>query len=302
LIDGLLVIDKPVGWTSHDVVAFCRKWFGQKRIGHAGTLDPDATGVLLVGLGRVTRLLRFLTSLTKSYVGEVVLGIETSSLDASGEVIATYDMTEIGVTAVRAAAHSFVGEIDQVPPMVSAVQVGGRRLHTLARAGVEIERPPRRVTIYRFDVDAVPGVDGDPGLPFPSGVFRIEVDCSSGTYVRALAADVGRALGGGAYLRSLRRTAVGSFTAVEACPLDDIGGHRVLEPAEALRDYPRVTIAPEAATAISHGRPLDLSTDGLDGEGPWALLDAAGALLAVYEPTDDGTRARAAVVLVPAGA
>src|SRR5207249_12003566 len=135
MADGLVVVDKPSGWTSHDVVARCRKIFGQKRVGHSGTLDPDATGVLLVGLGRVTRLLRYLTDLPKSYEGEVVLGAATSTLDSSGEVVAEWDMSSVALEEVRAAAAGFVGSIMQVPPMVSAVKVGGRRLHALARAG-----------------------------------------------------------------------------------------------------------------------------------------------------------------------
>src|SRR5207302_10857472 len=171
VVDGLVVVDKAAGWTSHDVVAKCRGIFGQKRVGHAGTLDPGATGVLLVGLGRVTRLLRYPGALPKTYTGEAVLGSETSTLDDEGEVTATYDMSGVRLEEVRAAAARFVGDIEQVPPMVSAVKVGGRRLHQLARAGEEVEREPRPVTVYRLDVR--PGSE--------PGVFVIEVECSSGT-------------------------------------------------------------------------------------------------------------------------
>src|SRR5215471_11844756 len=150
--DGLVVVDKASGWTSHDVVAKLRGVLGTKKVGHSGTLDPDATGVLLVGVGTVTRLLRFLTVLPKRYTGEVVLGTETSTLDAAGEVTATHDMREVDIESVQAAASTLTGDIVQVPPMVSAVQVGGRRLHELARAGVEVEREPRPVTIHQFDV------------------------------------------------------------------------------------------------------------------------------------------------------
>src|SRR4051794_24287723 len=139
-IDGLAVIDKPAGCTSHDVVARCRRIFGQRRVGHGGTLDPDATGVLVVALGRATRLLRFLAPLPKSYVAEVVLGTETTTLDDAGEVVAAYDMAGVTLPDVAAAAGAFVGDIEQVPPMVSAVSIGGRRLHELARAGIEVER------------------------------------------------------------------------------------------------------------------------------------------------------------------
>ena len=268
MTDGLVVVDKAAGWTSHDVVARVRRVFGQRRVGHAGTLDPGATGVLLVGLGRATRLLRFVAALPKSYAGEVVLGVATSTLDDAGEVTGRWDMSGVGLAHARAAAAGFVGEIDQVPPMVSALHVGGRRLHELARAGVEVERAPRRVDIHRFDVD--------PG-PEP-GILRIEVDCSSGTYVRSLAADLGAALGGGAHLRRLRRTAVGSFTARAAVAVDDLSPAAVLPPAAALRDYPSVVVGGAAADDVAHGRRLpDLADDG-----PTAVVDDAGTLLAVY--------------------
>lgn len=279
MIDGLVVVDKEPGWTSHDVVAKLRGRYRQKRVGHSGTLDPDATGVLLVGLGRVTRLLRYLTDLPKTYTGEVVLGRATSTLDASGEVTGEWDMSGVTLPSVRAAASALTGDILQVPPMVSALKVGGKRLHDLARQGVEVEREARPVTIHRFDVT---------GSPEP-GVFAIEVECSSGTYIRSLAADVGTALGGGGHLRNLRRTAIGSFSVGDARPLDALDDSHVLAPAEALRDYPAVAVDAEAVTAIGFGRPLP----GLPA-GTVAVRDADGRLLAVYE---DG---RPAVVLAPA--
>jgi tRNA pseudouridine55 synthase len=285
-IDGLVVVDKPPGWTSHDAVARCRKLFGQKRVGHAGTLDPGATGVLVVGLGRATRLLRFVTDLPKSYVGEVVLGVTTTTLDDAGEETGRWDMAGVRLAEVRAAAGTLVGDIDQVPPMVSAVKVGGRRLHDLARAGVEVERAPRRVTVRRFDVE--PGSE--------DGVFRIEVDCSSGTYVRTLAADVGAALGGGAHLRRLRRTAIGPFTVEEAVPLDDVGPDAVLPPAAAVRHLAPAVVTPEVAAAVATGKVLAPADLGVAGEGPWAILDSGGALLAVYEGYGEG-RAKPSVVL-----
>ena len=147
------MVDKPAGATSHDVVAQLRRRLGERRMGHSGTLDPDATGVLLVGVGSLTRALRFLTDLPKTYTGEVVLGVETSTLDASGEVTARHDMGGITIDAVRAAvAEHLTGTVVQVPPMVSARRVGGRRLHELAREGVEVEREARPVTVHRFDV------------------------------------------------------------------------------------------------------------------------------------------------------
>ncbi len=285
--NGLVVVDKAAGWTSHDVVARCRSIFGQRRVGHAGTLDPDATGVLLVGLGRVTRLLRFLTVLPKTYTTDIVLGTTTSTLDASGEVTGTFDMRDVGPSDVRAAAAALTGEIEQVPPMVSAVKVGGRRLHELAREGVEVERKPRPVTVYRFDTQS------DPVRP---GVYRAVVECSSGTYVRVLAEDLGRALGGGAHLDHLRRTRIGSFGEADMRPLDAIGPDAVLTPAEAMRDLEPVRVEDDVAASIRTGLALDRVPLGAVGDGPWAMLDGAGALLAVYEAT--GTdRIRPAVVL-----
>lgn len=272
-IDGLVVVDKEPAWTSHDVVAKCRGIFGQKRVGHAGTLDPDATGVLLVGLGRVTRLLRFLTALPKTYTAEVVLGVATSTLDSAGVVTGEWDMTAVTIEDVRNAAVQFEGPIMQVPPMVSAVKVGGKRLHELARAGLEVEREARPVVVHRLAVEPT----GE------RGVVGIEVVCSSGTYVRTLAADLGTALGGGAHLRRLRRTAIGSFTAAEATAVGQLGDRAVLTPASALRDYPPLIVGPEVAADVAHGKVLDDSRLPVSGDGPWAVLDMQGSLLAVYE-------------------
>ncbi|HEX2065147.1 MAG TPA: tRNA pseudouridine(55) synthase TruB [Acidimicrobiales bacterium] len=284
-----MVVDKAPGWTSHDVVARCRRLFGLKRVGHAGTLDPDATGVLLVGLGRVTRLLRFLTELPKSYTAEIVLGVSTSTLDASGEVTGRWDMDDVTTERLREAAGRLVGRIEQVPPMVSALKMGGKRLHSLARAGVEVDRPARTVVVHRFDVapTATPGV------------VAAEVECSSGTYVRSLAADLGAALGGGAHLRRLRRTAVGSFTVAEARPVDELSPAAVLSPAEAVRDYPAVTVGAHLVQAVSHGRVVGEDVLGVTGPGPWAVVDPDGRLLAMYERHGDGP-VKPAVVL-PAG-
>jgi tRNA pseudouridine55 synthase len=286
-VNGLVVVDKAAGWTSHDVVARCRKIFGQRKIGHAGTLDPDATGVLLVGLGRVTRLLRFLTALRKTYTTDIVLGTATSTLDASGDVVATHDMAGVDPEAVRRAAAGLTGEIEQVPPMVSAVKVGGRRLHDLARKGVEVERPARTVTVYRFDTEPVPA---------RPGVYRATVECSSGTYVRVLAQDLGEALGGSAHVANLRRTRIGSFGGPEMRPLERIDEGALLTPAAAMRDLEAVTVDADVAASVRTGLPLDRVPLGASGEGPWAMLDEHGTLLAVYEAT--GTdRIRPAVVV-----
>ena len=286
-LNGLVVIDKPAGLTSHDVVARCRRIFGQRRVGHAGTLDPDATGVLLVGLGRVTRLLRFVSALPKTYTTDIVLGTATSTLDASGDVVGTYDMAHVTPEMVRAAATELTGDIEQVPPMVSAVKVGGRRLHELARQGVEVERAPRPVSVYRFDTASVPG---------RPGVYRAEIECSSGTYVRVLAHDLGRALGGGAHVADLRRTRIGSFGEGVMRPLERLGPDDVLTPAQAVRDLDAVTVEPAIAASVRTGLPLDKVPLGAVGDGPWSLLDDQGVLLAVYEATGSD-RIRPAVVL-----
>jgi tRNA pseudouridine55 synthase len=289
-LTGLVVVDKEAGWTSHDVVARCRRIFGQRRVGHAGTLDPDATGVLLVGLGRATRLMRFLTALPKTYVGEVVLGTATSTLDASGEVTGTWDMDTVGLADVRSAAAALTGAIEQVPPMVSAVKVGGRRLHALAREGIEVDRDARPVTVHRFEV--APGLE--------PGVFRIEVECSSGTYIRVLAADLGATLGGGAHLRNLRRTRIGSFTVEDARVVDELTPAVVLSPAQALRDLDQVVVTAEMQQHIARGLPLDRVPLGVTGDGPWGLVDGGHRLLAVYEATETD-RIRPSVVLEAAG-
>jgi len=296
VIDGLVVVDKPAGPTSHDVVARCRRTFGQRRVGHAGTLDPGATGVLLVGLGRATRLLRYLVGLPKRYEAEIVLGVATSTLDDGGEPTARWDMSGVSLDAARAAAAALTGRIEQVPPMVSAVKVGGRRLHELAREGIEVERSARLVTVSRFDLAAAD--DQDPGPSGGGPVLAATVECSSGTYVRSLAADLGAALGGGAHLRCLRRTAVGPWDVTDAIPLDAVGVEHVLPPERCLPGVARVVARDDLAAAVGHGRVLSRSALGVDGPGPWAVVTAAGALLAVYEGHRDQL-AKPAVVLGP---
>ena len=279
--NGLVLVDKEPGWTSHDVVAKARGVLGTRKVGHAGTLDPPATGLLLIGVGTMTRLLRFLTALPKTYVGEIVLGTETTTLDDTGEVTASHEM-DVSLDQVRAVAAGLTGDIMQVPPMVSSVKVDGKRLHELAREGKEVERAPRPVTIHAFRVD-------DPVEP---GVFPVEVTCSSGTYIRTLAADVGTALGGGAHLRNLRRTQAGSHRVADAHRIDDVDPERdVLTPADALRDLTTVVVDPGTAVEVGHGRPLERARLGIpaDHAGPWAIEAQDGVLLAVYGPHRPGT-------------
>ena len=282
-VHGLAVVDKPAGVTSHDVVGMLRRRLSERRVGHAGTLDPDATGVLLVGVGNCTRLLRFLTDLGKTYRGQVRFGSTTDSLDSTGVVTGTFDMSGLTEAQVRAAvAEHLTGAIHQIPPMVSAVKVDGKRLHELAREGVEIERQPRPVSIYRFDVEPT----ADPL------VYDIEVHCSKGTYIRTLADDLGRLCGGGAHLHGLRRIAVGGFTVDQAAPPDAV---ELLTLPEAMRDYPQVMVDAATASLVGNGRVLDREPHGFLGEGPWAVIGPAGELLAMYEA--HGTQVKPAVVV-----
>jgi tRNA pseudouridine55 synthase len=279
-VHGVAIVDKPAGVTSHDVVGMLRRRLGERRVGHAGTLDPGATGVLVVGVGMATRLLRFVADGRKRYHGEVVLGVETDTLDADGTVVATHEMGPVSVAeAQQVATEHLTGEIAQIPPMVSAIQVGGRRLHDLARRGIEVDREPRPVTVYSLTIAATADPD----------VLAIDVECSAGTYVRTLAADLGRLLGGGAHLRNLRRTAVGPFTIDEARPPDEVA---LLPVVEAVRALPKVVIDEATAALVANGRVLDPP----DGTGPWAMVDEGGRLLAVYEPFRAGEAKPAVVV------
>jgi len=280
---GLVVVNKEPGWTSHDVVAKVRRIFGQRRTGHAGTLDPSATGVLLIGLGRATRLLRFLQDTTKGYEGELVLGSTTTTLDADGEVTATFDMSMVQAEEVVAAAATFTGDILQIPPMVSAIKIDGQRLHNLARQGIEVERPARPVRVDRYDIAATQ----DPLR------YGFVVECSSGTYVRSLVDDLGRALGGGAHMARLCRTSVGAFGLNDARTLDELAAlvgdgsasmaEAMLTPAQALRHLEQATVGEDVASLIGRGLGLDRVSVGVSGPGPYALIDDRGSLLAVYD-------------------
>ena len=295
MVDGLVVVDKPAAWTSHDVVAKLRGIYSQRRVGHAGTLDPDATGVLLVGLGRLTRLLRYLQETTKAYRGVVVFGIATDTLDASGAVLDQHPM-QLAPEQVQDATRKLVGVIHQVPPMVSAVKVGGRRLHALAREGREVEREARAVRVDRFDVEDF--TDG----PYPEATVLVE--CGSGTYVRSLAADLGEALGGRAHLRDLRRLRVGSFGLDEARTLEAIEADpagALMSPIVAMRDLTLLRIGAEEAAAVKHGVVFPAALiAGAEGPGPFAVVDDTNELLAVYERR--GSALRPSVVLAQPGA
>lgn len=264
-VTGCVVVDKPAGVTSHDVVDMLRRSLGTRKVGHAGTLDPDATGVLVLGVGKGTKLLQFVTGADKTYTGEIVFGTATSTLDAAGDVTGTWDMRPTP-EQVSAAAAALTGDIEQVPPMVSAVRIEGKRLHELAREGIEVERPARPVTVHRYDTAPT-----DDPL-----VYSLDVHCSSGTYIRTLAADVGTALGGGAHLRNLRRPSVGPFTLADASPVDE---PVVLPLFEMLRGLPRLDVDATVADRVKVGQALGPS----NGHGQFAIVGPGDELLAVYE-------------------
>lgn len=293
VVHGMVVIDKPAGMTSHDVVGKLRKAFGERRIGHAGTLDPDATGVLVVGVGRATRLMQWVTGADKDYSCEVVLGLQTSTLDDSGEVLERIDMSSVSIDEGLAVIRDhLLGDIEQVPPMVSALKVDGKRLHEYAREGVEVERKARPVRIDRFDIEQTN----------QAGVWRMLVTCSSGTYVRSLGDDLGRLLGGAAHIRNLRRHRVGRFSDAMCSTLDS---PVLLDEEEMVAHLARVDVDGATAARIAKGAML-ASVFGFVGEGPWRVHGPDGALLAVYESSgrvadDGGVLVKPSVVLSVGG-
>ncbi|MEU1845722.1 tRNA pseudouridine(55) synthase TruB [Micromonospora sediminicola] len=291
--DGLIVVDKPGGMTSHDVVARVRRLARTRRVGHGGTLDPMATGVLVIGVGRATRLLTYVIGAGKSYTATIRLGQSTVTDDAEGEVVASTPAGAVTDEAVRAALAVLTGEIDQVPSAVSAIKIDGQRAYKRVRDGETVELPARRVAVSRLDVRAIRRDTPD--------VVDVDVDvtCSSGTYIRALARDAGVALGVGGHLTALRRTSVGAFTLAEAATLDQLE-ERAPEvvnlslDAAADRYFPRRDATAEEARVLSHGGPL--APVGI--AGPYAVFGPAGGLIAIVSERDG--RARPEIVLAPA--
>jgi len=293
--DGFLLVDKEQGWTSHDVVAKVRGLVGGK-VGHAGTLDPMATGLLVLGLGRSTRLIRFVQGFEKEYIATAMFGVATDSLDADGAVI---DRSPLPVTAdqVEAAAERFRGSIFQIPPMVSARKVGGKRLYELARAGEVVEREARPVEIYELTVTDLAPSD------YPEVSF--DVVCSTGTYVRTLADDLARALGGRAHLTRLRRVRNGSLTVADAVTVEEIEraasdgavAEMIVDPGTALADLPGRDIDPAYVPGVRNGAAVPttaLRGGSIGGEQRLVRLMADGVLLGVYRV--DGAAAKAEVV------
>ena len=287
---GIVIVDKPTGMTSHDVVSRCRRVFGTRKVGHAGTLDPMATGVLVIGIERATKILGLLSGTSKSYAATIRLGRTTTTDDAEGEVV--QDVSAAGVTddAISAGVAVLRGEISQRPSTVSAIKVDGKRAYQLAREGQEVELAARTVRIDRFDVLAIRR----------DGAFvdiDVEVDCSSGTYIRALARDLGSDVGVGGHLTALRRTRVGGYGLDHARTLDQLGDHPALSytlDQACLLGFPRRDITAEQAVDAGHGRPLPAA--GI--EGVYAATDPEGRVLALLE--DTGGTTKSVVVVRPA--
>jgi tRNA pseudouridine55 synthase len=287
---GLVIVDKPAGLTSHDVVARVRKLAGTRRVGHAGTLDPMATGVLLVGVGRATRLLGHLAAHDKDYLATMRLGVTTSSDDAQGEPLTHLPADRVAASNVVAAMKAFAGEIEQRPPAVSAIKVDGVRAYTRARSGEDVVLAMRRVTVSRFEA-----IDFRPNAELGVLDVDVEVTCSSGTYIRALARDVGTALGVGGHLAALRRTRVGAFDLSTARTLPELETAFTLTPLDivAASAFVRRDLDAEQALALSHGAKLSASGKG---DEPVAAFGPDGVLVALLE--DRGDIARALAVFV----
>jgi len=287
---GLVVVDKPAGMTSHDVVGRCRRIFATRRVGHAGTLDPMATGVLVIGIDRATKILGLLTAASKSYAATIRLGQTTSTEDAEGQVLQSVSAAHLTAEVIGAAIAGLRGDIMQVPSVVSAIKVDGRRSYRLVREGHAVELKARPVRIERFELVAVRRegelVDLD-----------VEVDCSSGTYIRALARDLGEALGVGGHLTSLRRTRVGRFALDQACSLDELSERPRLSltlDEACLLLFARRDLTPDEAEATSNGR--SLAPAGIDGV--YAACDPGGRVIALLR--DEGSRTKPVVVIRPA--
>lgn len=280
-MDGILVIDKPIGPTSHDIVSVVRKVLRQKKVGHTGTLDPNATGVLPLVIGQATKIARFFSGGHKGYAAVVRLGVTTETLDAVGEVLEEkpVDVTE---EQIRDAVAAFVGEIDQLPPMYSAKKVDGKRLYELARKGVEVERETKKVNVTRLDITKIE-------LP----CVHLDVECSSGTYVRVLAADIGEKLGCGGHLHALRRTFVGPFTLEQCLTVDELeenpdqAKERLISMTDALGEFPTISVPKDLAKMVGSGYQLtvgDLHSLDLPSVNSGSIVVLAhddGELLAV---------------------
>jgi len=286
--DGLVVVDKPPGLTSHDVVSRVRRLAGTRKVGHAGTLDPMATGVLVLGVDRATRLLTYLVGATKSYDATIRLGVSTVTDDAQGQVLERVDAAGVTDSAIAAGIAALTGELQQVPSAVSAIKVDGQRAYARVRAGESVELVARTVTVSRFDVVDLRRTSEDDELGRREGLTVVDVDvsvdCSSGTYIRALARDLGNGLGVGGHLTALRRTRVGPYRLDGARTLDQLADEfSVLPMADAARaTFPARELTEEEAQKLVHGQRL--SSTG-NGDVATAAFAPDGSLVAIVSDT-----------------
>ena len=285
---GLVIVAKPAGLTSHDVVSRIRKLAGTRRVGHAGTLDPMATGVLVVGVEKATRLLGHLALTQKEYRGTVRLGQSTDSDDADGEILAQVPATNVTPAALGAAAAALTGEIQQVPPGISAIKVRGQRAYRLTRGGAPPDLPPRPVTIASLEIVALRRVSDERGDLLDAD---IEVTCSSGTYIRAIARDLGVALGVGGHLTALRRTRVGPYLASDAATLEELGASLSVIPLAqaAAAAFARRDLTADEARLVGHGGRLA----AVGAVGPVAAFGPDGSLIALLAEEDGQARSLA---------
>jgi tRNA pseudouridine55 synthase len=285
--DGLVIVDKPGGLTSHDVVARIRRLAGTRRVGHAGTLDPMATGVLVVGVEKATRLLGYLTLTEKQYDATIRLGQSTSTDDAEGELTKTAPATGLTPETINKAIAELTGEIQQVPPAVSAIKVDGQRAYKLTRAGSVPELKPRPVTVYEFTVTAIRPVGHGDLLDVDA-----TVRCSSGTYIRALARDLGDKLGTGGHLTALRRTRVGEYGLAAAKTLDQLAERFEVMPLAqaAAAAFPRRDLSADEARRLAHGGRLPAGPPGTGTPGPTAAFAPDGSLVALLAEQDGRAR------------
>lgn len=282
-MDGILIINKPLGKTSHDAVYFVRRLFGIRKVGHTGTLDPDATGVLPICIGKATKTCDMLTDSDKAYTAQLVLGMTTDTLDASGEIL-TEQPILVTKEKIKETIQGFIGEIEQIPPMFSAVKIDGQRLYNLARKGISVERKPRRVTIKSIEIDE---------LDMEHGTVTISVECSKGTYIRTLCDDIGMKLGCGAYMNTLIRTKSAGFTLKESYTFEELEALKeegklesVVKPIDSVfQAYERINLNEFLSGKVKCGIPIRFKciTDKM-----YRLYDNEGKLLCVSVGTPEG--------------
>lgn len=302
MVSGFFCIDKPHGMTSHDVVSRMRKILNMKKVGHSGTLDPMATGVLIVGCGTSTRLLDYVQAGIKEYVADVLFGVKTSSGDAQGEIVGKKDMSGLTRDDLEKVLPKFIGEIQQIPPMVSAIKIDGKKLYEYERAGIEIEREPRDVVIESIVVeDFSENISDDPQA-------RLRISCHAGTYIRTLAEDIAAELGGVAHLVGLRRTSNGNLTVEDVIELDELKKEenpfaKMLAPIDVLSHLPSIALTEEQTLIVSHGKTLILTPEQLDlihsteSENFVVTGSTPRELIAIFPNDDRELRSRCVVFL-----